>query len=215
VSFFTWCDVCRYIIVGLPSVIDCLCFFFLFYLLTTKVDNYYLFVCCLLGYGKHVPDPSYLSLGTTQDLRFLNMTTMFGVRPGHGLTTMYGGRPRRMSLVWLPEKRRRSNMVARTRRGSVNAFRSRHGSVWSNMTTRFNWFRFDMITRVKSLKFFLYFFIFIKKQYWFIVERVNIIIWSFTGWPIWLVLQMNGPPQDSHLIYYFSTASQPYPSASV
>jgi hypothetical protein len=73
-----------------------------------------LFVVCLglaravrpkqLGYGKHVPNPSYLSLGTTQDLRSLGMTIMFGVRPGHGLTAMYDGRPRRMGLVWLPEK---------------------------------------------------------------------------------------------------------------
>jgi len=132
-----------------------------------------LFVVCLglaravrpkhLGCGKHVPDPSYLSLGTTQDLRSLDITTMFGVRPGHGLTAMYGGRPRRMSLVWLPEKRRRSNMVARTRCGSANAFKSRHGSVGSDMIVRFNWFRFDMIIRLKSLKYFLYFFIFIKK----------------------------------------------------
>jgi len=113
------------------------------------VDNYHLFVCCLLGsdnavrpkhlgYGKHVPDPSYLSLGTTQDLRSLGMTIMFGVRPGHRLTAMYDGRPRRMGLVWLPEKRRRSNMVARTRRGSTNAFRSRRGSVGFDMTARFN-----------------------------------------------------------------------------
>ena len=32
-------------------MIDCLCFFFLFSLLTTKVHNYLLFVCCLLESG--------------------------------------------------------------------------------------------------------------------------------------------------------------------
>ena len=35
----TWCGACGRIIVGLPPVIDCLCFFFLFSLLTTKMHN--------------------------------------------------------------------------------------------------------------------------------------------------------------------------------
>jgi len=43
----TWNSTCSHIMVGLPPVIDCLRFFFLFSLLTTKVHNYLLFVCCL------------------------------------------------------------------------------------------------------------------------------------------------------------------------
>jgi len=45
VSFFTWCGACRRIMVELLLVIDCLRFFFLFSLLTTKVHN---FPLCLL-----------------------------------------------------------------------------------------------------------------------------------------------------------------------
>jgi hypothetical protein len=44
---YTCCGSCRWIMVGLPPVIDCFCFFFLFSLLTTKVHNcplYLLFV---------------------------------------------------------------------------------------------------------------------------------------------------------------------------
>jgi hypothetical protein len=46
----TWCGVCGRIIVGLPPVINCLCFFFLFSLLTTKMHNcplclFFSFVC--------------------------------------------------------------------------------------------------------------------------------------------------------------------------
>jgi predicted tellurium resistance membrane protein TerC len=44
----TWCNVCIHIMDELSLVIDCLCFFFLFSLLTTKVHNYPLFVYCLL-----------------------------------------------------------------------------------------------------------------------------------------------------------------------
>ena len=47
----TWCNVCIHIMDELSLVIDCLCFFFLFSLLTTKVHNYPLFVYCLLGFG--------------------------------------------------------------------------------------------------------------------------------------------------------------------
>jgi hypothetical protein len=49
-----WCNACRHIMVGLSSMINCLCFFFLFSLLTTKMHNYPLFVYCLLGFGYHV-----------------------------------------------------------------------------------------------------------------------------------------------------------------
>ena len=40
---------CKHIMVGLQSAIDCLCFFFFFSLLTTKVHHYPLFACCLFG----------------------------------------------------------------------------------------------------------------------------------------------------------------------
>jgi len=40
VPSFIWCGTCRWIMVRLLSVIDCLYFFFLFSLLTTKVYNY-------------------------------------------------------------------------------------------------------------------------------------------------------------------------------
>jgi hypothetical protein len=36
---FTWCGACRRIMVGLPPVINCLCFFFLLSLLTSKMHN--------------------------------------------------------------------------------------------------------------------------------------------------------------------------------
>jgi len=47
----TWCNVCTHIMDGLSSLIDCLCFFFLFSLLKTKVYNCSLFVYRLLGSG--------------------------------------------------------------------------------------------------------------------------------------------------------------------
>jgi len=49
---FTWCNVCRHIMIELLSVIDCLCFFSIFSLLATKVYNCPLFVCCLFGHAK-------------------------------------------------------------------------------------------------------------------------------------------------------------------
>jgi hypothetical protein len=45
-----WSGACRYIMVGLLPVIDCLYFFFF---LTTKMHNYPFFVCCLLKSGNH------------------------------------------------------------------------------------------------------------------------------------------------------------------
>jgi hypothetical protein len=53
-SPFTWCDTCRQIMVELLSVIDYLCFFFLFSLLATKVHNRSL---CLLFVKSCIPDP--------------------------------------------------------------------------------------------------------------------------------------------------------------
>jgi len=47
VPSYTWCGAYRQIMIGLPSVIDCLSFFFLFSFMTTKVCNcplYFLFV---------------------------------------------------------------------------------------------------------------------------------------------------------------------------
>jgi len=45
VHSFTLCDTCGRIMIGLSPVIDCLCFFFLFSLLTTKMHNCHI---CLL-----------------------------------------------------------------------------------------------------------------------------------------------------------------------
>ena len=76
-------------------------------------------------------DPSYLSLGTTQDLRSLGMTTMFGVRPGHGLTSdnyvLWQTKAHGSGMV--ARKRCQSDMVAIIRRRSVNVFRSRRESI--------------------------------------------------------------------------------------
>jgi hypothetical protein len=62
--FPTWCGVCRQIMAGLPPIINCLCFFFIFSLMTTKVNNcsfYLLFIKSdmfiiskYLGFDSHV-----------------------------------------------------------------------------------------------------------------------------------------------------------------
>jgi len=44
----TWYDTCIHVMVKLLSVINCLSFFFLLSLLTTKMHSYHLFICCLL-----------------------------------------------------------------------------------------------------------------------------------------------------------------------
>jgi hypothetical protein len=54
VPTFTWSGACKHIVVGLPLVIDCISFFLIFSLLTTKMQYCYLFVCWLLGSGNHV-----------------------------------------------------------------------------------------------------------------------------------------------------------------
>jgi len=89
VPFSIWYGACRHIMVQLPSMIDCLCFFFVFSLLTTKVHNCPLFVCYLFRSS----NPSTLDLKNMQDPRFVGLTTIFGERPKRGLTTMFGARP--------------------------------------------------------------------------------------------------------------------------
>jgi hypothetical protein len=64
VPSFTWCNVCIHIMDELSLVIDCLCFFFLFSLLRTKVHNYPLFVYCLLLFV-------YCLLGSNSQLSFV------------------------------------------------------------------------------------------------------------------------------------------------
>ena len=67
VPSFTWCGACRQIIVRLPPVIDCLCFFFLFSLLTTKVQNYPL--CLLFVKSIRLPHPSRPALRSSNHVR--------------------------------------------------------------------------------------------------------------------------------------------------
>jgi hypothetical protein len=83
IPFSTWCSVYKHIMIGLLSIINCLYFFLLFSLLTTKIHNCHLFICCLLGSSNHQtqtpwiwhpPDSSVMNLAWLRDLRCLGLT---------------------------------------------------------------------------------------------------------------------------------------------
>ena len=109
--------------VGLSLVINCLYFFSLFSLLRIKVHNYPLFICCLLEYGKgyQTQTPWFWQKHKTQFIwvwvscnpRSLGLAIMPGQK-ALGLPTMFSARPGR-----------RSDMVAKTKCGSVNVSRPR------------------------------------------------------------------------------------------
>ena len=80
---YTCCSACRKIMVGLPPVIDCLFFFFLFSLLKTKMHNYSLHLLFVKS-GMFVT-PKYLRSGMAARPKSLesSMTVIPKARPIH------------------------------------------------------------------------------------------------------------------------------------
>jgi hypothetical protein len=79
VPYFTWCDACKHIIVGLHrwSIVKIFSFFYLSWQLKYTILLYLFIVCFGLA---SMPDPSYLVLGITPDPRTLGLVTMLGPR---------------------------------------------------------------------------------------------------------------------------------------
>lgn len=82
---FSWCDLCRHIMVGLPTMIDCLCFFFSSHM-TTKVHNFSSHTTTKV-HNFFFPLTSQLGLVGS---RSLDLTTMFGGRSKRGPASMHG-----------------------------------------------------------------------------------------------------------------------------
>jgi hypothetical protein len=77
------------IMTGLALVIDCLCFFFHFsFLIITKVHNYSMFICYLLGSDMDCQTQATW-VWHPRHPNSLGLTTMFDVRPGRGLAFMH------------------------------------------------------------------------------------------------------------------------------